>query len=179
MFHVRNIKVSVKVKALILNNALNKLHQKFIPTRHFGNFISFKHNGYTFVLFKKGKRRDSHVNVTQIPNFACIHRAIASLIKLIECEVLHYTVDNIIATSDLNRTLSLKEVVKQIKFKKIKYNSEIFPGVFIRFKRGTVILFHSGKLVIVGCRSIDNLRWIVNLIHVHMKKLLKTIEKEL
>lgn len=165
MFLVRNIKVSVKVKALVLNNALERLRQTQIPIKNFGNFISFKDHNYTFVLFKRGKRKDSHVNVTQIPNFWSIHRAIDCLIKLIDCSVLHYTVDNIIATTDLNKSVSFKKIIKEKTFKQIKYNSEIFPGLFIRFKRGTVIVFHTGKVVIVGCKSVSNIEWINKRIH--------------
>jgi len=160
MFLVRNIKVSVKVKALILNNALNSLSEQNVNINNFGNFVSFKFNNFTYVLFKRGKRKDSHVNITQIPNFWFINKAIDSLIRLLNCEVRYYTVDNIIATTDLKRSVSFRHLIDRRKFKRIKYNSEVFPGLFIKFKKGTVIVFHTGKLVIVGCKSVDNIKWI-------------------
>lgn len=161
MFLIRNIKVSVKVKALVLDNALKRLINKGIQAKVFSNFITFKTKHYTFVIFKSGQKNQNHVNITQIPNFSSITKAIASLIKLLHCQVLSHTVDNIIATSDLKRRVSLKGVIQKKNFKKTKYNNEIFPGLFIKFWNGTVIIFHTGKIVIVGCKSKKSIKWIL------------------
>ena len=45
----------------------------------------------------------------------------------------------------------------------IQYNNERFPGLFVKFERnlkkvGTAIVFHSGKIVIVGCKGLDELK---------------------
>lgn len=168
MFLIRNIKISVKVQALTLNNALSILKNKSIITREFGNFFSFKSNNYTFVIFKRGKQENNHINITQIPNFYSINKAINCLISLINCRVCHYVIDNIIATSDLHKSISLDSLIKSKRFKRVKYNSEIFPGLFIKFRQGTTIIFHSGKLVIVGCKSIDKIECILNTIHANM-----------
>ena len=53
-------------------------------------------------------------------------------------------------------------------FENIKYNNEKFPGVFLKFKIGTVILFHSGKLVIVGCKNIENIECLISKICAHI-----------
>jgi TATA-box binding protein (TBP) (component of TFIID and TFIIIB) len=161
MFLIRNIKVSVKVKPLVLNNAVLRLKHKGIKTNLFSNFITFKAKNFTFVLFKSGQKKENHINITQIPNFRSINKAIASLVKLLRCRVLRHTVDNIIATSALDRTISLRHIVHSKAFKKIKYNSEIFPGLFVKFWNGTVIIFHTGKLVIVGCKNKRSIKWIL------------------
>jgi TATA-box binding protein (TBP) (component of TFIID and TFIIIB) len=168
MFLIRNIKISVKVEALTLNNALSVLKNKNIATREFGNFFSFKSNQFTFVIFKRGSQEKNHINITQIPNFYSIHKAINSLISLLNCRVCHYVIDNIIATSDLHKPISLYAIIKSKRFKRVKYNSEIFPGLFIKFKEGTTIIFHSGKLVIVGCKSIDKIQCILTTIHANI-----------
>lgn len=168
MFLVRNIKVSVKVRALVLNNALMQLYNNNIICKQFGNFISFKSNNYTFVLFKRGRKKETHVNITQIPNFQSIHKAIEVLVRLIGCVVINYVIDNIIATSDIKRSICLQKIVDERKFKKIKYNSEIFPGLFLKFTKGTSILFHSGKIVIVGSKSIENIKWILEIVHANI-----------
>jgi len=168
MYLVRNIKVSVKVKALILNNALTHLQDNNIVLKNFGNFISFKANNYTFILFKKGQNTDTHINITQIPTFSDINYALNCIVTLIKCEIISYTIDNIIATSDLGKFISLPKIVEERKFKQLKYNSEIFPGLFIKFKKGTIIIFHSGKTVIVGCKNIESIRWILRMIHANI-----------
>lgn len=168
MFLIRNIKVSVKVEALILNNALSSLKNNQVLSKEFGNFITFKHNNYTFVLFKTGKNKESHINITQISNFDSINKAIDCLIKLINCTVNSYSIDNIIATSDLNKSISLSTIIKNKRFERIKYNNEIFPGLFIKFNQGTVIIFHSGKIVLVGCKSIENIEWLMSTIYANI-----------
>ena len=47
------------------------------------------------------------------------------------------------------------------KFPKIKYNNQKFPGLFITFERGTAIIFHSGKIVIVGCKTTKHIKCIM------------------
>ena len=168
MFLIRNIKVSVKVRALVLDNALSRLINKGIKTKVFSNFITFKTKHYTFVLFKSGQKKQTHVNITQIPKFSSIAKAITSLRRLLHCKVLSHTVDNIIATSDLKRTVSLKRLIQEKKFQRTKYNNEIFPGLFIKFWNGTVIVFHTGKIVIVGCKSKKSIKWILQKLIAHI-----------
>lgn len=162
MFLIRNIKISVKVGALILNNALSSLRSNNVISKEFCNFITFKHKSYTFVLFKTGKNKQSHINITQIRNLDSINIALNILIGLLSCTVNYYTIDNIIATSDLKRSITLQNIISNQKFERIKYNNEVFPGLFIKFNQGTVIVFHSGKIVIVGCKSIINIECLMN-----------------
>jgi len=35
----------------------------------------------------------------------------------------------------------------------VKYNNQKFPGLFIKYKKGTALVFFSGKVVIVGCKN--------------------------
>lgn len=161
MYEIRNIKVSGKLKSLVLNNALEKLRSLSIPTKIYGNFISFKAQNYTYILFKKGKKDYNHINITQIANFSSIAQAIDILESILDCCVSDYIIDNIIATSDLHRKISLEKIITNGHFTNIKYNNEVFPGLFIKFLMGTVILFHTGKLVIVGCKNQSSLEWIL------------------
>jgi transcription initiation factor TFIID TATA-box-binding protein len=78
--------------------------------------------------------------------------------------VISQTIDNIIATTNLNRKLNLVDISSRKKFTNIKYNNEKFPGLFVKFNIGTAIIFHSGKIVIVGSKSIENIECVLNLI---------------
>lgn len=161
MFRIRNIKISLKVKPLVLNNALKRLEKKSVTVKTYSNFISFKANTYTYVLFKKGKTKQTHINITQIPSLDLVKTAINIIVRLLKCCVLNYTIDNIIATSDLHKCVCLMDVVIKKSFERIKYNNEIFPGLFIKFINGTVIVFHTGKIVIVGCKNKESIKWIL------------------
>ena len=168
MFLIRNIKISVKVKPLVLNNVVKKFNTEGLAFKSFSNFLTFKNNHFTFVCFKKGKRKHSHINITQIPTFSLIPEALKVIKRLFECPIVSYSVDNIIATSDLKRSICLKKVIEEKKFDKIKYNNEVFPGLFIKFSSGTVILFHSGKIVVVGCKSLDSVQCIIQTVHANI-----------
>ncbi len=39
------------------------------------------------------------------------------------------------------RNLNLSDISKTCNFKNLKYNNEKFPGLFVKFETGTVILF--------------------------------------
>ena len=67
-------------------------------------------------------------------------------------------VDNIIATLNIQKPIDLVSVCEKKLFESIKYNNEKFPGLFVKFKEGTAILFHSGKIVLVGCKTKKDLK---------------------
>ncbi len=168
MFRIRNIKISLKVKPIVLNNAIIQLQKKGIATKTYSNFLTFKLHLYTYVVFKKGRTKHTHINITQIPSLKLINNAIEIVKQCLECKVLYFTIDNIIATSDLKKPICLIDIINKKSFDKIKYNNEIFPGLFIKFHNGTVILFHSGKIVIVGCKNKETIQWILETIHANI-----------
>lgn len=168
MFRIRNIKISLKVKPIVLNNAIIKLQNKGIIVNTYSNFLTFKADNYTYVVFKKGHTKHTHINITQIPSIKSIRRAIEIVKKCLECKVINYKTDNIIATSDLRKPICLIDIINKKCFEKIKYNNEIFPGLFIKFSTGTVIIFHSGKIVIVGCKNQKSIQWIIETVHANI-----------
>jgi len=154
---VRNVKLSVKITKCSLDNAMKKLKKKKIHFRNFGNFISFNKE-FSFVLFRPSLNGMTHVNVTKVSNLgAQVDRCLAKLSKLLRRRVLSFKIDNIIATSDLKKKISLHRI-KRKKGVDLLYNSERFPGLFLKFGEGTSILYHSGKLVIVGCKTVKRIK---------------------
>jgi len=164
---VRNIKLSVKIKHQPLDIVISKLKKKKVNVKTFSNFISFKHK-YTYVFFKSGQKSTNHINLTQISKVSKIRKAILNLIKLLKCQIVQYKIDNIIATADIFKKLNLKKVLKDKNFKIKKYNNEIFPGLFVKFDQGTAILFHSGKIVIVGSKKLKHIKWIIQQVVTHI-----------
>lgn len=168
MFQIRNIKISVKVKPMVLNNVIKKLKDKGVHVKTYTNFLTFKSDNFTFVIFKKGKKKYTHINITQIPSFCAINKSLKIIINLIQCVIVKYIIDNIIATSDLQKWINLQDVINKKVFEKVKYNNEVFPGLFIKFNDGTVILFHSGKIVVVGCKNDHSIKCILEKIHANI-----------
>jgi len=142
-------------------------------------------------VFKKNLAGEvpQHVNVTNIKSFGEIE-VVTSYLANLKLIALPGTVniDNVTGLMHAGK-LILYEVVKHIQVRKnqvcenlsskfpgvhtlsVHYNNERFPGLFIKFKKnkskfGTAIVFHSGKIVIIGCKCLSQLRWIAGAVSV-------------
>lgn len=142
-------------------------------------------------VFKKNLNADipQHANVTNIKSFSDVEGIISYLanLKLIALPGT-VSIDNVTGLVQVGK-LILCDVIPSIQSRKkevcsdlnskffgvhnlsVHYNNERFPGLFIKFKRnnlkfGTAIVFHSGKIVIVGCKSLPQLRWIARAVNV-------------
>jgi len=157
MAEVRNVKISLKVGGCSLDIARKFLEDNCIAYKTSLNFISFRINNFTYVYFKEpiSNKFTNHINITKIPSIEKIEEAILKLKDLCPIQILSQSVDNIIATCSLDRPINLKEVINKKCFVQTKYNPEQFPGLFIKVDGGTVILFHSGKIVLVGFKQLQ------------------------
>ena len=174
---IANVKVSVKVCKLPLDIVSKKLQTNhFIVTLH-NNFLVAK-SRFTFIIFKANIRSiTNHINITKIPNLYSISDAITELETVLNCKSFGLTVDNISATCNFPHKLDLIHVVEEKKFSQIKYNNQVFPGLFLKFPIGTAILFHSGKINIVGCKSEKDLEWILQNISANISMKLSIRDK--
>lgn len=161
MVSVKNIKISVKVKTICLKNTIKKLNSQNIGVNVYLNYITFK-NKYSYVIFKTSKCGTNHVNVTKIEDFSHINESLTVLQRCCGVTVLSHKVDNIIATYSGLNTINLPDLVIKNVFNCTKYNPERFPGLFVKCEDGTVIIFHSGKLVIVGCKTLNEIWHLFN-----------------
>lgn len=148
MIRIVNIKISVKVKTISLAAVVNILKRKKIWFKEFPNFISFTKK-YNFVIFKS-TNKDNHVNITKLKRKKDILKSARNLKKILGIKIKAIIVDNLVATAAFNKHLNLKAINNSKKFKTKKYNPESFPGLFLKFKTGTCIIFHSGKIVFIG-----------------------------
>ena len=156
---ISNVKISCKAQLL---NADNISFNRDIHVKHFNNFSVIK-NKYTFIIFTKSKiGRKFHVNITKIPSLVYIPKAIEELKNIIENPFYaeEIKIENITCLHALNKEVNLIEIVENIKlgeFSKdiisVRYNPEKFPGLFIKLKQCSVLLFSSGKIVVIGATS--------------------------
>jgi hypothetical protein len=167
-YNVANVKVSLKTSKIFLDNVYIIANKKNLYCKKYKNFIVLK-SVFTYIIFKsKEEQSESHINITKIPKVCSISEAIDFIKSLINCSIISYKIDNIIATTNLRRDLNLANISKNCKLQNLKYNNEKFPGLFIKFDKGTVILFHSGKIVIVGCKSEENIKCLIRKICAHI-----------
>jgi transcription initiation factor TFIID TATA-box-binding protein len=79
-------------------------------------------------------------------------------------------IQNIVATSDLGRTIGLEEIAGSLQPMDVEFEPEQFPAVILRIPRpsAVVLLFSSGKFVVTGTREFEDLDQVVS----HVRNLL-------
>jgi hypothetical protein len=155
LYKIANVKISLKTSHLFLDNVTSTALENNLYCKSYQNFVVVK-STYTFIIFKsKIGSTENHINITKIPSCCKIEEAVNIFQSLFQCTIRCMTVDNIIATAKLpcGVKVDLLNIAKSKKFASIKYNNELFSGMFIKFPEGTIIIFHSGKFVIVGCKN--------------------------
>ena len=156
---VSNIKISCKAQ---LFNTENISFNRDIFIKQYSNFNVIK-NKYAYIIFTKSKiRQKFHINITKIPSFDHVPKAIEELKNIIENQfsVEDIKIENITCLHILNKDINLIEIFRNIplnNFSKdiihMRYNPEKFPGMFIKLRKCSILLFSSGKMVVIGATS--------------------------
>jgi len=150
---IRNIKLSAKLDCVgSLNSVCEHLETENVLFTKYPSYITF-YKSFNFILFKKSKNNTNHVNITKLNSEDQIDTAINVLSNLLSCTVLKCTIDNITATHDFKKEIDLGYLYKNNIFACVRYNAERFPGMFVKEENGSAIVFHSGKLVLLGCKT--------------------------
>lgn len=80
-----------------------------------------------------------------------------SVNKLAKKVILKHKVENIVATLDLKSGLDVKTMLRSLD--NYTYEPEIFPGIIYKHSSGiSCLFFASGKIVIAGAKSKNNLK---------------------
>ena len=104
------------------------------------------------------------MNITKIPSLDHISKAIDELNNIINeaFSVEDLKVENITCLHILNKNINLLETIKKLNSEHLKekniivqaqYNPEKFPGIFLKLENCSMLLFSSGKLVVIGATS--------------------------
>ena len=176
-FEIKNIKISLKVNEQLLNNVEKKCVIENLICKRKNNFLIIKDN-FIYTLFLPSKNKTNHVNITKIPNTNSIALATNFLSEKLNLDICEgsWKIDNITATLDLGTKISiLKLLNNHSQFHNywkgtfaFSYCNEKFPGLFIKVKSkeklGTIIIFSTGKVVFVGCKSVEDIKCLASLI---------------
>lgn len=165
-YTISNVKLSVKTSnSYTLEELLNLCKEHNLQYKKFHNFVVILCK-FKYIIFKKGKKSVNHINITHIKNNYEISDAITFLKSNldIDVEVSSCIVDNITVSALCPHKVNLPNFFLSNKDLKLSYNNEKFPGLFVKLGNGTIILFSSGKFVIVGIKDESKIADLVKLI---------------
>lgn len=172
---VTNVKISIKCQPVSLHTVLEIAVKNGYAVKESNNFIILKREFCCSLFKRKFGNLYNHVNVTKIKSELEIVKILEELEKIgVFCLSEHLVVDNITGQLDTHTKVDIKKLVTgnlQAVVDKctndaavyVRYNNERFPGAFLKIlkqgrKLGTSIVFHSGKIVFVGCKCAQDLQ---------------------
>ena len=177
--NIENIVVSTQISQnmeLDLSSLANVIpNSKYNPAEFPGLIIhSMEHKTAAFLLpdgklLCTGARSMEEINET----INRIHSQLADAgVRVNEKPEIH--VENLIASSQLEKNVDLNSAARAMKSENVEYNPKQFPGLIYKTndEQNTVILlFDSGKLICTGCRSEEELSAAVDKIRTNLVSL--------
>ena len=158
MKFIKNVKVSVKyLFENTLTHFANIADKRETCVKHIRNFLIIK-DVYSLTIFNQPQNK-YHVNVTGIKTINEVKDAICWL-EQIYCkkeffDFISCKIDNITSCFNSGRKLSLHSLANIVPG--ISYNPERFHALYLKTDKGTIIAFQSGKLNILGCKSLEHI----------------------
>jgi len=113
---------------------------------------------YILCIFEK-KDKTVHFNVTKIKSFSDIFNFLFFFSQnyfSYETTLLSLKVDNITSSFNIKKPILFNQL--KLTNHKINFNPERFSGFFIKYIEGTAVLFKSGKINIIGCNTISDIK---------------------
>lgn len=159
---ISNIKCS-----LVFNTPIkwkNEIKEKCLNNKvdffECGNILSVKYKFKLCIIQKKINSNTSdrvflHVNITGIKNFKSLKIDLGNVQKTLipkTWELKEFKIDNICSSFSFPYKIFLKKLSSD--YTDSRYNIERFPAVFLKTQFGTAAVFESGKINIIGCKSV-------------------------
>lgn len=172
MIEVCNVKLSLKLSwEGSFNTDGVPPFKDSIHAKTYQNFWVFKTINYTFIIFK-AKDKVHHVNLTKVRQLGDVSDARASLLASFTVPpsvIKEPVVDNLTCLSRTHHNLDLFHIHQSAlarpleSLTSIRFNLEQFPGLILKFKnpKACCLIFSSGKIVIVGCRTLIDVETIL------------------
>ena len=160
-----NCELNLKEVAIQIRNA------EYNPKRFSAVIIRQKEPKTTALIFSNGKIVCLGAKSVEDSKKGC--RKFAKVIKNLNYSVqfTNFKIVNIVGSADVKFPINLSNLFNKLyfKFKKNKnlseekiekflmYEPEVFPGLFLHIEKVVLLIFHSGKLSIVGGKTIDQI----------------------
>ena len=112
-------------------------------------------NSKKVTLYKSGKY--IFVGLTDFSDIDLQFNRMKKILKpyLIVDRITPPNIQNIVLVDQLPQKINLTLLIQTNRKHNIEYEPENFPGLIFRSQNGTALIFSSGKLVIVGVKSLE------------------------
>ena len=171
MNFIKNVKLSVKYSSTKnVNHFLEVASSRSVKSNKVRNILVLK-DKLTIILFVRADN-SYHLNITGIKDLYMVNDAIIWL-ENTYCNksdfiLLSYNIDNITSSFNTFRHIPLDKLANILN--NCSYNPERFHALYFKTSHGMVIVFQTGKVNIVGCKTLKNIlslwRFIKTKIHV-------------
>jgi TATA-box binding protein (TBP) (component of TFIID and TFIIIB) len=164
---INNIKFGFTIKPPSLYLSKLDYLSEFFEVKRSGNIVTLRTEDFVFIIFTSG-----HINATGVRSTHLISECVDFFLTIFslphKVESIDIRIDNISASTSLNRpSRPAIEVLSKIANRhsgRISFNQESFPGVTINLKYGTIIIFMSCKVNVVGVKRESNLSYLCDII---------------
>ena len=158
MDFVKNVKISVIFASDVpVNHFFDIASTRNVSCFQKRNILIIK-DIYSITIFQKSQNK-YHFNVTRIKSISVISDVIKWLVETYcdknKFQLISYHIDNITSTFDIKQEISLHNLANKIK--NASYNPERFHALYLKNIIGTIVVFQTGKINIIGAKSVESI----------------------
>ena len=161
--------MDLKIQNLVITCNLNcELDMEYLKTTLDNyNYNKYRFNGgilklndpkCTFLLFRTGK-----IVCLACKNMQDVQISLDKLKQLLigyKIEITHLKVVNVVGSFNFGRRINIPNFCKMTK--NATYEPEIYPAAIYESQIGKSLIFHTGKIIITGCKSVNMCQHLYN-----------------
>lgn len=142
---------------------------QFDPEKYHGGYLSL--HGGKATIYRSGKYilygMKSVESLSEI--WEEFHSILSSFFDM--SRVTYPVIQNIVGMTEMSAKISLTKICAVFSLEAVEYEPEVFPGLIWHLKEGTCLIFSSGKILMMGAKSVEQLRQVESQIVLRLAQL--------
>ena len=128
---------------------------RFDPNKYHGGYLSLQEGQAT--IYRSGKYILCGIkSVNHIPElWSEVSSQLSPYLDM--SSATFPVIQNNVGMTDIQRKISLTKICVNFSLESVEFEPEVFPGLVWRMKVGTCLIFSSGKILMMGVKSVDQL----------------------
>ena len=125
---------------------------------------------YIYTIFKTGNNdKTYHLNITKVPSREDIEISLSKLADIISNRfyMKKWKINNLTCSFHADFEIPLLDVFEKLQkksFVKNAINLERFPSMFVSLEANTILIFSTGRMIIIGAKTEDSAKRSLDLI---------------